>query len=86
MKTYFWSRLCPHCDGEGRLIIMKDLTHDSLYLHCEECEWGWRNPDTAADVASGFLTLDEEFDAEPASNDEIVNAGWAKHVAGHFQE
>ncbi len=53
---------------------MKDLSHDALHLHCEECEWGW-GPPKASDVASGFLTLDEELQARPASMDDITRHG-----------
>lgn len=83
---YYWMRLCPCCDGQGRLVIMKDLSHDALYLHCEECEWGWRDPEKASDVAAGFLTLAEVFQARSASMDDITRHGWAGYLAGSFEE
>jgi len=64
---------------------MRDVSSDSLYLHCEECEWGWRNPEEANNVASGFLTLDADFEAEPATKGDIDRYGWAAYVAGHFE-
>lgn len=54
---------------------MKNLRTASLYLHCEECEMGYRDPE-AAGTGTGFLTLDEDFDAEPASLQEIEEATW----------
>lgn len=86
MKTYYWMRTCVHCNGQGRLLIMKDLSTNSLYLHCEECEWGWRDPEKADDVGWAFLTLDEDFEAEPASSAEIERHGWSRYVAGEFQK
>lgn len=65
---------------------MKDLSNHSLYLHCEECEWGWREPEKTDDVGSAFLTLVEDFEAEPASRAEIERHGWRRYVAGEFQE
>ncbi len=65
-----WYKSCPLCN-QGRLFVMRDSTNERLYLHCEECEWGFRNP---ADVYVGgpmFLTLLEEFDAAPATEEEI---------------
>jgi len=85
-KTYYWMRPCIHCNGQGRLLIMKNLSTNSLYLHCEECEWGWRQPDRTDDVEAAFLTLQENFQAQPASAMEIEQAGWSGYVSGLFQE
>lgn len=83
MEVYCWMRNCANC-GQGRLLIMKDLSNDSLYLHCEDCEWGWRDPEKADNVASAFLTLNEEFEAAPASRAEIERLGWNRYVVGEF--
>jgi len=72
---YQWFRTCAFC-GQGRLLIMKDTTHDRLYLHCEECEYGWFDPEDAVRNTNSFLTLLESFDARPATDEEIVTAGW----------
>lgn len=87
METYYWTRNCPRC-GQGRLLIMKDRSRGALYLHCEECEWGWRNPaDAAAGVVEkAFLTLTEEFESSVASLQEIEAQGWSSYVTGEFQE
>ena len=82
---YFWSGLCPVC-GVGRLLVFKDLSAHSLYLHCEECEWGWRDPERSNSSASGFLTLDEDFEAEVATELEIRKHGWSKLALKVFVE
>lgn len=64
---------------------MKQLGTAGLYLHCEECEHGWRNPEAAVGLQGMFLTLDEEVDAAPATIDEIRTAGWAHYVAGRWE-
>jgi hypothetical protein len=79
-------RTCLHCGGQGRLLILKDSSSGGLYLHCEECEWGWRDPEKTDDIGSAFLTLDEDFDSEVPSRDEIEERGWAKYISGHFDE
>ena len=73
----FWLSTCPYCNHQGRLVVMKDLTRNRLYLHCEECESGWVDPNKLDDPNTRFLTLDEEFDAEPATENEIRQHGWS---------
>jgi hypothetical protein len=62
------------------------LTNDELYLHCEECEVGWRDPATASDPSAGFLTLDEEFETAFPTLTEIRERGWERYVKGTFDE
>jgi len=85
MQHWYWARQCVFC-GQGRLMIMKDLAQNELYLHCEECEWGWRDPEEAGGREGMFLTLSEPFDARPASIEEIRAADWTKYVVGHADE
>jgi len=62
---------------------MEDTTHGRLYLHCEECEMGWLQPQESHDPSKGFLTLNEIFESEIPSYDRILKFGWsgyAKHV------
>jgi hypothetical protein len=56
---------------------MKDTTRDRLYLHCEECESGWADPSRVGDPSTRFLTLDEEFDACAATEDDLRRYGWS---------
>ena len=72
----FWLTTCPHCNYQGRLVVMNDLTRNRLYLHCEECESGWVDPGHVSDPSARFLTLNEDFDADPATEDEIRQHGW----------
>ena len=85
MARYYWYTECPFC-GQGRLTITKDATHESLYLHCDECEWGWRNPDSVVDPTAKFLTLDEDFVSENPTFSEIEQHGWAKYAMNVYDE
>ncbi len=79
MKRY-WYTTCSNCKHQGRLMLMKNLSSGQLYLHCEECESGWRDPLKIDNLAAKFLTLDEEFDAELATWDDIEKAGWQRYA------
>jgi hypothetical protein len=86
MQTYFWFQTCPVCRHQGRLIITRDDTHQSLYLHCDECEQGWRNPDEAHLPEKSFLTLAETYDTSFPTAAEIDAAGWRKCRLHSFSE
>lgn len=74
----YWFKICPHCQ-QGKLYVFRDMSLDTPYLHCEECEWGWRNPEASSATSTGFLTLNEEFDAEWATREFIEASGWGKY-------
>jgi hypothetical protein len=82
---YFWYHECPFCH-QGRLLIAKDVTHDSLYLHCEECERGWRDPEHADDPKASFLTLNEDFEGSFPDESEIDRMGWTKYKLHSFDD
>jgi hypothetical protein len=81
----FWFQTCPFC-GQGRLVVMYDMTRDRLYLHCEECESGWRDPARIGDPDTRFLTLDEEFDARPATEQDLVRHDWTAGPLGRMND
>lgn len=85
MSTYHWYKTCPHCDNQGRLLIQRNVDECALYLHCEECEWGWKRPEDATDVAKGFLTLLVDFESENPTLEEIETAGWGGYITGSFE-
>ena len=85
MTTYYWYKPCPLCSGQGRLTIFEDLTSKRLYLHCDECEQGWRDPGRVNDPTAGFLTLNEEFEARPADAATIERYGWAKYALESYK-
>jgi hypothetical protein len=86
MANYYWYKPCPACHGQGRLIIYEDVTHGRLYLHCEECEWGWLDPESADDPGAGFLTLSAEFASALPDADRIASYGWSKYALHSFDE
>lgn len=82
---YYWYKECSFCH-QGRLLILRDKQRGELYLHCEECESGWRDPERADDTKSRFLTLNEDFDSECPTGEEIDSAGWGKYRLHCFEE
>ena len=85
MKRY-WYTTCPNCKHQGRLMVMKNLSSGQLYLHCEECESGWYDPLKVDELAAKFLTIDEDFDAELATWDDIEKAGWQRYAVNVAEE
>ena len=85
MTTYYWTRNCSNC-GQGRLLILENLNEQTLYLHCEECEWGWRDPEKSDDPKNGFLTITSPFATRAPNLEEIRERGWERFVAGSFEE
>jgi hypothetical protein len=75
-RELFWHKTCPFCN-QGRLFIFKNLNLNKLYLHCEECERGYYDPNKL-NVESSFLTLQEDFDAIEASYEDIKEHNWDK--------
>jgi hypothetical protein len=75
-RKLFWYKTCPFCN-QGRLFIFKNLNLNKLYLHCEECERGYYDPDEF-NVESSFLTLTEDFDAIEATSQDIKAHNWDK--------
>ena len=87
MPKYYWYKLCPVCDGQGRLLIREDVTNRRLYLHCEECEWGWLSPEQAHNPAAGFLTLNVEYADDDNPNWETIEKyGWSQYALHWYEE
>ncbi len=86
MAHYFWYRTCPLCRDQGRLLVFKNTSELKLYLHCEECEWGWADPESAHSKELGFLTLDEDFEAMPAGASDIKEFGWTQYALNEFDD
>ena len=84
MSKSYWYKQCPRC-RQGRLFIIEDVTHHRLYLHCEECEMGYKRPEDADIPGGGFLTLDEDFKTTVANLARIVALGW-EAIAQHCLE
>lgn len=82
---YFWCHECSFC-RQGRLLIATDISSGTLYLHCEECERGWRNPAEASQPQTSFSTLSEEFDMRFPGEAEIDEAGWSSYKLHSFEE
>jgi hypothetical protein len=66
----YWLKICPFCN-QGRLFIYKNLNQNKLYLHCEECERGYKNLDNVSSETS-FLTLLEDFDSIEADLNDLM--------------
>ncbi|WP_415891600.1 hypothetical protein ACMXYN_09485 [Neptuniibacter sp. PT8_73] len=85
MEDFYWYENCPNCN-QGRLIVTEDITNNRLYLHCEECEMGWLDPERANEVEFGFLTLLEEFETVNPDLATINRYGWNQYAKNKFTE
>ena len=78
MKELFWlDKNCPVCE-QGRLFVIEDKTNQRLYLHCEECEYAWLNPEEVTSDKS-FLAINPDFETRTPSRDAIQKFGWTKY-------
>lgn len=77
MKQIFWFKICPLCK-QGRLFVFKNLSNGKLYLHCEECEQGYYNPNEL-NKENAFLTLTENFEATEATAEDIKEFKWDRY-------
>jgi len=71
----YWYKTCLRC-RQGRLFIMKFCEGDSLYLHCEECEW--LAPARLANVHDGCLGI--HYESICADILAIRDAGWSEYA------
>ncbi len=77
MKHLFWLKTCPLCK-QGRLFVFKNQSNGKLYLHCEECEEGYYNPEEI-NRENSFLTLTEDFEATGATAEDIKEFKWERY-------
>lgn len=80
----YWFSTCPTCFGQGRLFIVDDAALQSLYLHCEECETGYANPE-ALKVENGFSTLSEQRERRLADLQTIRDLGWERFAVNRVE-
>ncbi|PLP55697.1 hypothetical protein CYK37_29060 [Mesorhizobium loti] len=83
MRKLYWASTCAHCN-QGRLIFQTDITNRRLYVHCEDCEWGWLHPSDLAQVEKGFLAVLRDFETRDPTLEEIEQSGWRNSLAGSF--
>ena len=79
----FWSGTCPRC-RQGRLAIQQRTDTRALYLHCGECEMGWRHPEEVRAGVPGLLTLLEDFESCDPTREVIRAHGWEAFITGTF--
>jgi hypothetical protein len=81
VEMYWWKQ-CPNCRG-GRLALCEDTTNMRMYLHCEECETGFLDPEEVNEPGAGFLTVDCPFESHAADIQTIRKYSWER-FALHF--
>lgn len=75
MKTNYYFSSCPNCTGG--LYICKDITHQKLFFHCEECEADWDSPN---DIEKGNCYVREYLESEVnqyPTAEEIIEGNWS---------
>ena len=78
--TQYWYESCPKCDHQGRLFLCEDRTQNRIYLHCEECEAGYFDPNDISKESS-ILMLLVDIESEPATLKRIKELGWEEYAA-----
>ena len=74
MSVCYWNTDCPVC-AEGRLFIVENLSRGLLYLHCEECEAGFEDPQNLKTGVS-YLTLELDYECRFADPQTINKHNW----------
>ena len=72
MNTKYWYKNCPRCK-QGRLFVLMRAGHLQPYLHCEECEWTWDDPQDL-DPKNGRLGID--YDSNEPILSTLIAFGW----------
>ena len=70
----FWYKQCPRCE-QGQLFIHRNCETDGLYLHCDECEWGFSDPTQCDLVSGGYIAVFIHYDVPTLK--EIEARGWS---------
>jgi hypothetical protein len=76
MPNRYWFKGCPRCNGQGRLFIQRERSSGRLYLHCEECEFGFFDPERSDQTTDGFLAIDVDFELPDLK--EIESQEWRR--------
>ncbi|MDQ1815690.1 hypothetical protein RBA41_20550 [Massilia sp. CCM 9210] len=77
MEAY-WYKVCPRCDGQGRLVICKRSDNGALFFHCDECEAAWNTAAEIGDPDKVFMGVD--IPATRAGMDDIARHGWTQYA------
>lgn len=77
MAQRFHVGQCPMC-RQGRLFLFRNSVSADVYGHCEECEQGFLKPDDLRGNG-GYLTLQDETEAEWATMEEVGRSVWANY-------
>ena len=81
MKKY-WYQVCPHCHGQGRLMIWKDTRDGMLFFACDECLRAWNKADDIGNQDKVFLS--SKMVADFASETDINEAGWRSYAVNEY--
>lgn len=76
IERFYLDKSCPIC-SQGRLFIVEDTSNQRLFIHCEECECAWLNPDEIVGNKS-FLAINPDFETRNPIYDTIQKFGWTK--------
>lgn len=71
---------CPICN-QGWVEIVKDISTETLFCCCSECESEWNTP---FNIEKKTCNLENKFGfIEDPDYDEIEKLGWDKYILGH---
>lgn len=75
----FWYKECPICDGQGRLIIKRNVALNNLFFCCDECMSCWKNEDDLNHQQNKFMEYSIKSKITNASEEDIRQFHWEKY-------
>ncbi len=69
--------ICPHCDGNGLLLVVKDDTTQELRICCDECYQEYRS---IKDLKMNISHVSHDLNNVSVSLEEAVSKGWAEYI------
>lgn len=77
MEQNFCVGICPYCDGNGLLLVVKDELTDEFHACCDECYAEFNCPEN---VRLRKSHLSKDFNNIPVSLSEAINSQWKDYV------
>ena len=77
MEENFCVGICPYCDDNGLLLVIKDELTDELHACCDECYSEFNCPEN---VRLRKSHLSKDFNNIPVSLSEAINSQWKDYV------
>ena len=82
----FWYKQRPRCDGQGWLIIKKEVPLNLLFFCCDEGMSCWRNAYDLTRSVNRFMEYEIDVEVASATEEDIVRHGWEQYCRHRTSE